>query len=169
MADKIKFLPLIGLGYLLTAQQRGKGHYRGEQQGKYKTYDSGIYNIRFEYPASWVQNKNYSERYEGTDGFFEVADIQGIGRTIDEVANQEIDTPISPYGKEPQIEAFELGGEPARLILPSSDQAKVFGREAALIVKNKRPVIEGQEKYHYTIIWSDLKNMGHIIKTFKFV
>lgn len=190
MADKYGNWWLFGLAYFLLnsggcckeschvggccKESCSKGkcckHYTRNEQGKgYKTFKSGIYNIRFEYPASWVQNKHYSERFEGESGFFEVAEISALGRTIDEVVAQEITSPISPYGSMPKVESFSLDGEPARLIRPSEDQEKVFGREVALIVKDKKPVIEGQEVYNYTIIWSDVQNIKHMIETFKFV
>ena len=168
MADKLKALSILGLGYLVAKQCQGDKNYRKEAVPKYRTYNSGVYEITFEYPESWRKNPNYRERYEGETGFFEVADIEALGRDIDEVVRQEIESPINPYGTEPRVEAFEIDGEPARLIIPSSDQAKVFEREAALIIQNKKPVIEGQEVYNYTIIWSDLKNIEHIIKTLKF-
>lgn len=170
MADKLKALSLLGLGCLLLNQHDRKDYSRGEVKApQYKAYNSSMYDITFEYPAGWTQNKNYSGRYEGEGGFFEVADITGIGRDINQVTEQEIDSPIHPYGTNPKVEAFTLDGEPARLIIPSPDQEKIFGREVALIVKNKKPVVEGQEEYDYTIIWSDMENISHIIQTFKFI
>ena len=168
MDDKLKALSLLGLGYVLLNQTDKKRHVRSAEAPQYKVYSSGVYDITFEYPADWTENKNYTERFEGEDGFFEVAEMNSFGRDIDEVVLQEIESPIHPYGTDPTVEAFTLDGEPARLILPSADQDKIFGREVALIVKNKKPVMEGDETYNYTVIWSDIKNISHIVESFKF-
>lgn len=168
MADKMKWIYLLGLGYLLM-ESKGNHHYRNDEIPKYKSYTNKLYHITFEYPGNWVLNKNYESRYEGPEGFFEVAEINALGRDIDQVAQQEVDTPIQPYGANPQIKTLTLDGQPARLIIPSSDQNKVFDREVALIIKNKKPVIENGDAYNYTIIWSNAQALEHMIKTFKFL
>lgn len=162
--NQLALLPLLGL----MMKPKHQSYRRKERDEKYKRYSSDLYKISFEYPKEWVAHKNYSERYEGENGFFEVAEIKALGRTIEEVAHQEIDTPIKPYGQNPKIEKLTLDGQPARLILPSEDQNKIFEREVGLIVENKAPVKEGIEVYNYTIIWSDRDTIEHIIDTFRF-
>lgn len=169
MNDQLGLIAILGMSYLLLNQGNPPSNFRGEQEGGYKNFRSPLYDVTFKYPADWVKNPNYEERYEGTSGFFEIDELESFGRPIDRVAQQEIDTPIKPYGTKPQITSLEVDGEPARLITPSADQQKVFDREYALIIKNKKPVTQGQDIYDYTVIWTDKANVQNIIDSFKFL
>lgn len=168
MNDQLGLIAILGISYLLLCQGNGC-EYRGEAEGAFKQFKSDLYGVTFKYPASWTKNPSYEERYDGPGGFVEVAEIESFGRNIDEVARQETNTPIQPFGSDPKIIELQLDGQPARVIIPSSDQNKVFEREIAIIVQNKRPVVEGQELYDYTIIWTDKDNLDTILNSFKFV
>lgn len=169
MNDQLGLIAILGISYLLLNQGNNNDTFRGEQEGNYKTFKSSLYDITFKYPANWTKNTNYEERFDGPNGFFEVGELESFGRPIDKVVQQEIDIPIKPYGKSPEVISLELDGEPARIIMPSSDQQKVFDREVAIIVKNKKPVSESQNIYDYTIIWTDKANVQTILDSFKFL
>ena len=172
MNDQIGLIAILGMSYLLLNQGSNTGietYTRGEQDANYKTFRSPLYDVTFKYPADWTKNPNYEERYDGPSGFFEVSELESFGRSIDQVTKQEIDIPIKPYGTRPEVISTELDGEPARIIMPSSDQQKVFDREVAIIVKNKRPVSEGSDIYDYTVIWTNRDNLQTILDSFKFL
>ena len=171
MNDQLGLIAVLGISYLLLNQGNDNEmtYTRGEQDTNYKTFRSPLYDITFKYPANWVKNSNYEERYDGPNGFFEVSDLESFGRPIDQVVKQEIDIPIKPYGTNPEVTATELDGEPARIIMPSADQQKVFDREVAVIVKNKRPVSESSGIYDYTVIWTNKDNLQNLLDSFKFL
>ena len=168
MNDQLGLIAILGISYLLLSQGNGCT-YRGEAAGELQQFKSDLYGVTFKYPASWTKNLSYVERYDGPGGFVEVAEIEAYGRPIDEVAKQETDTPIKPFGSNPKIIDLELDGRPARIIVPSADQNKVFERELAIIIENKQPIIEGQDFYDYTIIWTNKDNLETILNSFKFV
>lgn len=168
MNDQLSLIAILGISYLLLSQGNSCG-YRGEASMNLKEFRSDLYDITFKYPATWTKNLAYEERYDGPGGFVEVAELEAYGRDIDAVTKQEIDTPIQPYGSNPKVVDLELDGRPARIIIPSSDQNKVFERELALIIKNKKPVIEGQDFYDYTIIWTNKDNLETLLNSFKFI
>lgn len=171
MNEQLGLIAVLGISYLLLNQ--GNSHEmtytRGDEEAAYKDFTSPLYNITFKYPAHWNKNPYYEERYDGPDGFFEVAELESFGRPIDEVVKREIDIPIRPYGTSPNVKVIELDGEPARVIIPSSDQKPVFDREIAILVKNKKPVIENSGVYDYTVIWTDKNHVQEIVDTFKFL
>lgn len=169
MNDQLGLIAILGISYLLLNQGNSNDTYRGEKDTGYKNFRSSLYGITFKYPEAWVKNPNYEERYDGPSGFFEVSELESFGRPIDKVVQQEIDIPIKPYGTRPEVTSLELDGEPARIIIPSSDQQKVFDREVAIVVKNKKPVSESKEIYDYTIIWTDRANVQTILDSFKFL
>ncbi|MEF9960286.1 MAG: hypothetical protein RR448_01705 [Niameybacter sp.] len=168
MNEQLGLIAVLGISYLLLNQGNGCGC-RGEKEQGYKQFKSELYNITFKYPAAWTKNPNYEERYDGSEGFVEIGEIEAFNRPIDTVAKQEISIPIKPYGTKPKIMELELDGEPARVIVPSEDQNKVFDRELAIIVKNKKPVKENGETYDYAIIWTDKANLEMILNSFKFL
>lgn len=168
MNNQLGLIAILGISYLLLSQEHGFD-YRGESGEGYKQFKSELYDISFKYPADWTKNPNYEERYDGPGGFVEVAEIEAYNRPINVVVQQEINTPIKPFGMNPKVMDVDLDGQPARVIIPSADQNKVFDREVAIIVKNKKPVIEGQERYDYTIIWTDKANLENILNSFKFL
>lgn len=169
MNDQLGLIAILGMSYLLLNQGSLEGSYRGEKESGEKNFRSPLYEVTFKYPSNWIKNPNYEERYDGPDGFFEVDNLESFGRPIDRVVEQEINTPIKPYGQNPNVISLELDGQPARLIVPSDDQQKVFDREVALIVQDKKPISQTQDIYDYTIIWTDQANIQNILDTFKFI
>ncbi|MGL4736321.1 MAG: hypothetical protein ACRCW2_02590 [Cellulosilyticaceae bacterium] len=164
---------LIAFLYILAKRSRTEGFNRDESDGVdsegQKTFRSDYYKVSFKYPATWVKNPAYKERYEGDSGYFELGEIEAFGKSIDEVVRQEIKSPFKPYGMNPTVTEVVLDGEPARLIVPSGDQATCFDKETALIVKNKTPIMVDGDPFEYLIIWADQNHVDEIIATFKFI
>lgn len=122
-----------------------------------KTYSNSVYKVRFQYPSHWKRVND--ERYEGEDGFFQIAAIAS-DQSIEVVCQNEAFHQLNPYGTQPRIQHTRIGNQPACLIFPSQDQPAEMRKQAALIVRYPtQVVIEGTE-YHYFILWAD---QNHII------
>lgn len=165
---------LIAFLYILAKRSRtASGLNRDESDGidpdGQKTFKSNSYKISFKYPATWIKNTAYKERYEGDSGYFELGEIEAPGKNLDEVVRQEIKSPFKPYGTNPTVTDVTLDGEPAKLIIPSGDQATCFDKETALIVKNKAPIMVDGEPYDYLMIWADQNHVDEMIASFKFI
>lgn len=127
------------------------------------------YKISFKYPASWRQNPRYEEKYEGTNGFFEVGDFEGVGENIDEAVQSQINEDYRPYGSSPIVRSFNVDGQPARVIYPSADQPDFFrDREAAIVVQYPTPLTVEGKTYEYVVIWASRDYIPLILSTFKF-
>lgn len=123
-----------------------------------KTYSNTLYKVQFQYPSHWQEIND--ERYEGEDGFFQIAAIAS-DQSIDVVCQTEAFHQLNPYGTQPRIQHTQIGSQPACLIFPSQDQPVEMRKQAALIVRYPTPIkIEGTE-YHYFILWAD---QNHILE-----
>ncbi|MGL4344545.1 MAG: hypothetical protein ACRCTE_05045 [Cellulosilyticaceae bacterium] len=175
MTNNMGMWGLIAFLYVLARRSHTSiGGLSREEQNQvdangYKTFSSDYYDVSFKYPADWVKDPHYKERYGGESGYFELSEIETFGKTLDEVVKQEVKGTFKPYGNNPTIEKVMLDGEEGRLIIPSGDQAACFDKETALIVRNKKPVVLNGEKYDYLVIWADQNHMDEIIASFKFL
>ncbi|MGC7870617.1 hypothetical protein ACPUYX_03685 [Desulfosporosinus sp. SYSU MS00001] len=90
-----------------------------------------------QYPATWIPNKTSSQppRYEGNDGFFQISALDGEKWTIDQVAENDANHKLMPYGTAPSITKLKIQGQEARLITPSNDQPKEEKGDVKLIIK----------------------------------
>lgn len=128
------------------------------------------YKVAFKYPRGWSKNPRYSDKYEGTTGFFEVSGFSGTGENIDKAVQSQIDEPYTPYGTNPTVRSFVIDGEPARVIYPSADQPDFFkDRDEALVVQYKTPVTIDGVPYKYVVVWTSKEYMPLIISSFRFV
>jgi len=134
-----------------------------------EAFTSEDYKISLRYPAYWKANPEYTDRFEGEDGFFQVAAIDGDGMSIDEVAKNDAFHQLEPYGSDPQIINRVIDGQEARLILPSSDQPKEMRNQAGLIIKYPQAVKIGSTVYHYFVLWADEQHIEEIGNTLTFL
>ena len=133
------------------------------------TYISMDYKISLKYPSYWNSNPNYIEKYEGRDGFFQVGAINGEGLSIDEVTKNDAFHKLNPYGSDPKIINRTIGGQEARLILPSADQPEEMRNQAGLIVKYPEAIKINGSLYHYLILWADKEHIEQIANTLTFL
>lgn len=179
-----KIIPIIGLGTLAVSYLvkdnnqlgvRGKREEKSIQEVIIPGMDldefvSTRYQVSFKYPTDWVKNPRYADKYEGPTGFFEIGDFSGIGETIDQAVQQQINEAYQPYGSNPTVRNFMVDGQPARVIYPSDDQSSFFNdREVAIVVQYRQPIIVNGEPYKYVVIWTDKDHVQLILSTFKFV
>jgi TolB protein len=134
-----------------------------------KIYTNAQYNIQFYYPSNWVKTPGYEERYGGNDGFFQISAISGGNKSLDQVAGQEAAHQLKPYGTRPVISSITIQKQPARLILPSSDQLPEMQKQAALIVKYPSPIHIGGINYEYFILWADVSHIHLFAQNLQFL
>ncbi|MDQ0246106.1 TolB protein [Bacillus fengqiuensis] len=131
-----------------------------------KTYTSPVYKVRFQYPAHWQKVNN--ERYEGTDGFFQIAAI-AAGQNINEVCRREAFHTLMPYGSMPSIVQTQVQNQQACYIFPSADQPIEMKGQSALIVRYPKPVEIQGTTYNYFILWANQGHINEISSTFLFL
>lgn len=136
---------------------------------KEKTFYSDEYKIKFEYPSNWNKNPKYYHRYDGPDGFVEIADIKAPNENIDQVVYQDINSPLKPYGSNPEVIKGTVDGQPARVIIPSQDQADYFNKERGVVIKYKKPIKIGDQYYEYIQLWVDKSHLEEILDSFEFL
>lgn len=66
----------------------------------YNLYTNPVYRVCFPHPSNW--RKVTEERYEGTDGFFQISAISTEDR-LEQVCHSEAFHPLRPYGTSPRI------------------------------------------------------------------
>ncbi|CAM3990878.1 peptidase M56 [Paenibacillus alkaliterrae] len=132
----------------------------------YKIYTYPLYRVSFPYPANW--RKVTEERYEGTDGFFQISAISSEGQ-IDEVCRTEAFHPLRPYGSTPRIVMTHIHYQEACFIFPSDDQPMELRNQAALIVMYPRPVLIQGTFYNYFILWADHQHIVPLARGLTFI
>ncbi|MFC0562301.1 LysM peptidoglycan-binding domain-containing protein [Halalkalibacter alkalisediminis] len=131
-----------------------------------RTYRSTIYKVQFQYPAHW--QKITDERYEGTEGFFQISAISS-DEPIHKVCQNEAFQQLLPYGSSPRTIQTQIQHQEACFIIPSEDQPTEMRNQAALIVQYPQPIpIEGTT-YNYFILWADQDHINEISSTLIFL
>lgn len=91
-------------------------------------YKNNVLLITLEYPKEWKAIKDdyivgdNPSRYEGRDGFFQVAAINGQDKTIDDVSLDEAGHKLNPYGSSPETQNLRINRKEFVFIYPSTDQ-----------------------------------------------
>ena len=129
-------------------------------------YQNQQYRVRFKYPSRWGQIDD--ERYEGIDGFFQIAAISSEA-TLEEVCKNEAFHRLNPYGTNPSISRIKQSGIEGCLILPSSDQPEEMRNQAAFITRYPEPIELQGQLYQYFILWASKPHIRNIIETLEFL
>jgi len=136
------------------------------------TFSSVTYAISLEYPADWQPVPGYGDpetdgaRYGGINGFFQITAMDSD--SIDAAAAAEAEHKLQPYGSQPKIEALQVQGQEARLILPSDDQPTGMQHQAALIVRYPEPVNITGTPCRYLLLWADWPHIRTVAQTLRF-
>ncbi|MTI49588.1 LysM peptidoglycan-binding domain-containing protein [Sporosalibacterium faouarense] len=123
-------------------------------------YSNDSYNVSFMFPANWKHVE--LERYEGENGFFQVAAI-GSRRSLRSVYRHECYSKNRNYGNNPKFITTDIEGQSACLIYPSEDQNSSMNNIAALIVEYPKPINLENRVYNYLILWASkgyIRQMG---------
>lgn len=131
-----------------------------------KTYTNILYKVQFRYPSDW-QRVN-EERYEGENGFFQIAAIAS-DQSIDVVCQNEAFHQLNPYGTQPRIQHTQIQNQPACFIFPSQDQPADMRNQAALIVQYPTSVVIEGTEYNYFILWADQNHIREISSSLTFL
>ncbi|MBC2581940.1 peptidase M56 [Clostridium sp. DJ247] len=134
-----------------------------------KIYLNPDYNIKFYYPEHWVKIPGYEERYGSNGAFFQISAISGGNLSLDQVAGQEAFHQLEPYGSRPVTVSLRIQGQPARMILPSTDQPREMMKQAALIVTYPWPIQIAGKSYEYFILWADVFHIRIIAQSLQFL
>ena len=129
-------------------------------------YTNPTYKVRFRYPSRWSQVD--SERYEGIDGFFQIAAISSEG-SLEEVCRNEAFHRLNPYGTRPVISRITAAGKQGCLISPSADQPEEMRNQSAFIIPYPNPVIIAGQSYQYFILWANKQHIRDILNTLVFL
>lgn len=131
--------------------------------GTMETYHNPLFGVALRYPGDWQPLEGYERRFGGVDGFFQLDAMAAAGRSIDQVARAEAEHMLQPYGSSPAIEALQVEGQEARLIMPSADQPREMKGQAALLIAAPRTIEIAGDRYDYIILWCDRPHMRAIM------
>ncbi|MER2090679.1 MAG: LysM peptidoglycan-binding domain-containing protein [Sporosarcina sp.] len=131
-----------------------------------KEFTSEKFDVNFQYPASW--QKVNEERYEGSDGFFQLSALFGTG-TMEQICHDEAFHQLKPYGSAPQILISSNPYRQSCTILPSSDQPSEMKGQAAFIAKYPTPTSIDGITYNYLVLWADKEHIQEISSTILFL
>lgn len=130
-----------------------------------RMYRSDLFKVGFFYPANWL--KVSDERYEGIDGYFQIAAISS-DNTLREVCRSEAFHQLKPYGSRPRVTSTRIHNQDACYIYPSTDQPPEMRNQAALIVTYPWTIEIGNAAYQYLIIWADADHINELGKNPRF-
>ncbi|MEH6992396.1 LysM peptidoglycan-binding domain-containing protein [Neobacillus drentensis] len=131
-----------------------------------KTYSNSVYKVRFQYPSHWKRVND--ERYEGADGFFQIAAIAS-DQSIKVVCQNEAFHQLNPYGTQPGIQHTQVQNQSACFIYPSQDQPAEMRNQAALIIEYPIPILIDGTEYNYFILWADQNHIREISTSLTFL
>ena len=142
------------------------------EPGGWKEYTNLDYAVSLRYPANWERARGYDMRYEGSDGFFALNAVSGGSVSLDYVCRGEAYHELRPYGTNPRIEYFSLGGVEACLIWPSDDQPAGEKGLSSLVLPYPTPVrVHCSEPAHfnYLILNADKDHIQRLADSLTFV
>lgn len=136
-----------------------------DPSGPRSVYQNIAYKVRLSYPSGWQRVDD--TRYQGKEGFF-LVNAAG-GESIEAVANSEAQHRINPYGTRPIVEDLKVQTQPARLVLPSGDQAPSMKNQAALIVQYPKSIALSGQTYQYLVLYADKYTINSLAATVVFL
>jgi hypothetical protein len=135
-------------------------------------YNNPVFQVSLDYPASW-QPAGEEEgpggtpaRYQGEDGYFLIAAMGGEGWELEQVAENEANHHLRPYGTNPKIEETTLDGRSGIYIFPDADAG--MENQSAFIVEYPRPVTIGDTRYHFFMLYADESHIKDLASTLQF-
>ena len=130
---------------------------------------SDRYGVNLSYPAGWDWVPGYDgSRLGGREGFLQLDAARSSDGFIDGVAEQAAYHPLLPYGSQPSIQHLVVGGQSARLILPSADQPEEMAGQAQLVVAYPTPLVIAGEAYAFLVVYGDADHILEIAKSLAF-
>ncbi len=141
----------------------------------WQLYSNPYFKISFIYPAHWQQvdgEARYGEKFAGEDGYFTITAMGDVGLTLDQAVDAEVQHKLQPYGPDPYVKEFQVQGQEARIISPSTSQDDYSRWQAALLVLYPRPIslTTGGTEHVYPIfaVYADPAHIWNIAESLKF-
>lgn len=129
------------------------------------TYTDARFAVSLKYPSHWLPVSEDESRHEGHDGFFVLDAIGNPTATIDDIAVEQTEHKLRPFGCQPTIETLTIQNQEARLILPSTDANT--GAQAMLIVRYPQPIQLG-EMCQFLALYADPDHIRTLVQTLHF-
>jgi hypothetical protein len=137
------------------------------QPTKLTTY---VYGINLEYPADWQPTPGYNyDHYSGSDGYFALAGAGDDKTLIDSLVRGEVSRDGNQFGISADITNLTIGGQPARLIMPSIDQPASMKHKAELIVKFPKAMTIDRALAYYLVLTADSAHIKDIANSITFI
>ena len=155
-----KILAVFLMALLLTGCGTEKTGDR--DMARYENYE---FRVALQFPAEWKPVEGYENRYGGENGYIQLAGIGGTDLQLEQVARDQTEHRLSPYGSSPEIVHPPDSALPALLILPSKDQDPEHEGLAALVVRLPEPVITPAGEYGFLIVWGDKVHIPQLAGT----
>lgn len=158
-----------------TKTSREPGAQPGEVVQMPGVYQNDAFKISLHYPSGWRRLEGdpaSGEKIGGAEGHFSTGALASGGLSLDELARSEADHVLQPFGSRPTIEAIEVQGREARLVLPSPDQPRLLPDEPAwgmLLVPYPRPVLVEKTLADYFTLYADLDHLRPLAGSLTFV
>jgi len=133
-----------------------------------KQLDDPVYRVALAYPDSWQPVAGYSERYGGSDGFFQISALGGGDWTLAQACENDASHKLQPYGTDPRIEYIQVGGRDACAIWPSADQDPSMENLATALVAYPRPVEINGNAYAYFVLAADKDHLLAVASSLRF-
>ncbi|SHJ72539.1 WD40-like Beta Propeller Repeat [Desulfofundulus thermosubterraneus DSM 16057] len=136
-------------------------------------YLNPAYGVYLEFPRHWRPRPGYGDvagipaSCGGDDGFFSLGAMNGEGLTPEEVARHEASHKLKPYGGRPRLEKITVNGREGYFVFPSPELG--VGAGACCVVPYPRPVVITGEKYHYFILYADVKHIRDLAASLRFL
>ena len=137
-------------------------------------YSNPVLGVALKHPANWsivpadTNEESGVVKLSGEDGFLALSAMGNATATVDDVAAAEAGHKLQPYGSRPTIESLQIGGQEARLILPSDDQTGGKRAQAAVVVPFPHPVDIRGTICEFLLLHSDQGHIRDIAATITF-
>ncbi|MGQ9712332.1 MAG: TolB family protein [Desulfotomaculales bacterium] len=136
-------------------------------------YLNPVYGVYLEFPRHWRARPGHADiagipgSYGGPDGFFALNASGAEGLTPEEVARGLASHKLKPYGERPRLEKTTIGGREGYFVFPSPELGEEA--QACSVVRYPRPVAIMGEKYHYFILYADVKHIRDLAASLRFL
>lgn len=145
---------------------------RATQEPWHPTAHPGI-GVTVYYPVDWSISSwseypdTASAHFSGHDGHFYFASIRA--ESLEMAVNTYLNDERLLFGSDPSVEAFQIRGQDARMIVPSADQPVGTFGDSVVIIQLPRPVQACSPPCHYLALWADMEHIWKIAKSVRFI
>jgi len=155
---------LGGCGHAAAKHSRSVAQAAGQ-----RTYSSQVFGVALKCPHDWQVTSGYMARLQGKEGYLQLGALQGSAMSPLAAAQAQTRQGMAPFGSHPKLTALKLDGEPAYLILPSTDQSAQWQGESEVVVLYPKAQTIAATPYRYLILIADHGHIRSIAATLQFL